>query len=239
MITSLIALATATVALLSDRSSRDQDLQQWGQRSKVRDEDGRLLLVHHGSGTDIQEFSYEFTGVGHDQHGSGFYFTTDLEEAASYTVTRKESDMEKPGGEDQPTVVHAYLDIKNPLDSEHVKPINMADVRAFMRMAPSDDWLVNWGDVDWEGRATVMTKAARAYTSYPEDDQPLVRALFSIANDIYGDDVEAFNRAVEKIFGYDGVVVRFPESRHSHYIAFFPQQIRLVEKTRGPLLETS
>ena len=82
--------------------------------SQVVDGQGRPLIVYHGTGTSIEEFLPEFTGQGNDQYGSGFYFTTDRETAEGYT-TRTLNDQGKPGGMDNPNVIPAYLNIRNPL----------------------------------------------------------------------------------------------------------------------------
>ena len=42
------------------------------------------ILAYHGSPVNIDEFRYEFTNKGNDQLGSGFYFTTDKNEALGY-----------------------------------------------------------------------------------------------------------------------------------------------------------
>jgi len=223
-------LTILTAAIVVDELGPHEPLshEEWGRFSRVRGPDGRLLVVHHGSGADIEDFSYDFTDIGSDQHGSGFYFTTDLDEARGYTVNRKEADLIKLGGEGCPTILHTHLDIRDPLDSEAVGDISLEQVLEFIRQAPSDNWLVDWGDVKWEGRDSVITRAAGAYAV---EDSNLVRALFSIANDMYSGQVEAFNRAVLGILGHDGVVHRL-RGGGAHYIAFFPEQIRVVGRTR-------
>ena len=191
------------------------------------------IVAYHGSGTDIQEFSYEFTGAGNDQYGSGFYFTTDEQEAVGYTCQRIQSDKPKPGGEDKPTVLEVRLDIRNPLDAEAVGTIPKNKVRKLIMMSPVlDESLIDWGDVDFEGREKVLSKAVDAY-AYQATRNIIVKALFPIANDFYRGHIKAFNEAVTKVLGYDGVVKKYdnPDGcfpMRTHYIVFRPDQIKIV-----------
>ena len=52
--------------------------QQMG--SKIVDDEGKPLVVYHGSTHDFEEFDYERTNIENDM-GKGFYFTTDLDDA--------------------------------------------------------------------------------------------------------------------------------------------------------------
>lgn len=92
---------------------------EYFKRSKVRNSDGNLLEVYHGTGTKIESFDPSFTGQGADQYGSGFYFTTDFRTALSYTTAKQTGDdgqlLPKLGGEDEPTVIRAYVDLENPI----------------------------------------------------------------------------------------------------------------------------
>jgi hypothetical protein len=188
---------------------------------------GKLLRVFHGSGAFIRQFMYEFTGQGVDQLGSGFYFTTDRDEAVSYTTRRGQQDLPKLGGEDVPTVVEAYLDIRNPLDASATGSINSKQVQKFIELAPEEsrrEGLENWG-IDGD------KPSAKVLNAYAFTDANIVRELFKIGNDFYGRNTEAFNRAIKQVIGYDGVVQDFRVDgvRKLHYVAFFPEQIKSAD----------
>lgn len=51
--------------------------------SKVRDEQGRLIVLYHGSKTDVNEFSKEFIS-GWNMFGKGYYFTSSKRRAQGY-----------------------------------------------------------------------------------------------------------------------------------------------------------
>ena len=93
------------------------NFKKWFGDSVVVDKEGNPLKVYHGTGTTITEFDPAFTGKGNDQLGSGFYFTSDPDEAKTYTTQRTSNrpNAEKIGGEDNPNVIDVYLSIKNPI----------------------------------------------------------------------------------------------------------------------------
>lgn len=203
------------------------EFKAWFGDSKVVDEDGKPLVVYHGSGVSIDAFSFAFTGKGNDALGSGFYFTTERSEADSYSQGSVIG-SERIGGSNQPTIHDVYLSIKNPIDAEGTGTVTAAQVRKMMKYAPNlDDGLSNWGDPSFEPRERLMRQAADAYAF---DDENIVKGLFSLANDFFGNEpegVEAFNRAVRDVLGYDGVASNVRDGV-KHFVAFFPEQIKSV-----------
>lgn len=76
---------------------------RWFSDSKVVDEQGRPLVVYHGTGSEFSIFSEALAddaGVA----GKGFYFTSSSDEASSYAERC-----------DNPNVIAAYVSISNPL----------------------------------------------------------------------------------------------------------------------------
>ncbi len=202
-----------------EQESRTPQFKKWFKKSSVIDQSGKPIVVYHGSGTKIDEFKYEHTGQGNDHLGSGFYFTTKEDEAHGYKTSRRASaqDVPKPGGEDNPNVIKAYLSIQNPLDAEAVGEISAEQARRLISMAPSAS--KRSGLENWAGSS--QDKINEAYSS---EGQEILRGLFPIANDFYGNDTKAFNKAVKKVLGYDGVVKHW--DGFDHYVAFFPEQIK-------------
>lgn len=200
------------------------EFKAWFGDSKVVDEKGQPLVAYHGSGTNIEEFKYEFTNQGADQLGSGFYFTTDKAEADSYQNRLKPGESEKFGGQNQPTTHEVYLSLKNPLDASKVQKLTTAQVKNILKAAPNlDDALSNWGDVGYEGKAAVIKTAAETYAGM---EQELLKTLNAISNDVFGNNIQAFNSAVRKTLGYDGVVSDIGNKKH--YVAWFPEQIKSI-----------
>ena len=132
--------------------------------SQVVDDQGRPWIVYHGTGTSIEEFLPEFTGQGNDQYGSGFYFTTDRETAEGYT-TRTLNDQSKPGGMDNPNVIPAYLNIRNPLvvearDTPNLYQIEVPASQAAKIIGKMPD-IMDPETPSWETSLTTTGRAAQ------------------------------------------------------------------------------
>ncbi len=76
--------------------------------SKVRDAEGRLETVYHGTPNTFTEFNYNNIGSNGTAMGKGFYFVNNKDFASGYTT-------------ENGNIVEAYIDIKKPL-SETKKP---------------------------------------------------------------------------------------------------------------------
>lgn len=87
--------------------------------SKVRDADGKLKLVYHGSAAIFTEFSADFMSQNGSSEGQGFYFTDYKPMAQGY---------EKNGGQ----LLEGYLDIKKPLSDSEVT-LTAAEVKRLIR----------------------------------------------------------------------------------------------------------
>ncbi len=187
------------------------------------------IIAYHGSGNPIHEFDYQFTGLGNDQIGSGFYFTTDLCEAIGYTSGTLNG-LPKPGGADNPTVHEVKLTLINPMPYDLKQDLTTEQARQLILASPDlDDALWNWGDLGREKRETIITKAAKGYVPKPGDDPiDLLRLLHPIANDFFDGHTEAFNRAIQATFGFDSIICTF-EGGKTHYVAFYPEQIEVIE----------
>ena len=203
--------------------------------SQVVDDQGRPMIVYHGTGTNIEEFLPEFTGQGNDQYGSGFYFTTDRETAEGYT-TRTLNDQSKPGGTDNPNVIPAYLNIRNPLVVEARDTPNLYQIEVPASQAakiigklpdimdPENSILGDFFDDYWESgpKRSMINRLAREYDW----------TLGTLATDIFRDHPTEYRQAVRDVLGYDGVQVNFP-SGEKHFIAWFPNQIKHATENSG------
>jgi hypothetical protein len=195
-----------------------------------------VITGYHGSGVSIESFRYEFTGIGNDRNGSGFYFTTDQDEARGYCWARLNNEA-KPGGEHAPTVHCARLLLSNPLPSTLKRNLTRREVQELVEAAPDlEQSMTDWGDVEFEGRQAVMSKIIGTYApsnSGEEEPELLIKWLFMIANDFYDGETEAFNRAVHRILGFDSVVESIPQTGHAHYVVFFAEQIEIFDRIPG------
>ncbi len=197
--------------------------------TKVADSKGNPLMVYHGSGTSIDRFKYELTGLGNDQLGSGFYFTTDSNEAKGYTTShsgRTTEDEEKPGGQDNPTLHGVYLNIRNPLDEGKIGNLTPKQALQIIELSPDlENALSNFGDVSYEGENVILQKAAKAYAGTRVN---ILKQLFMLSNDFFRGQTKAFNKAVQAVLGYDGVYENYGQK--THWVAWFPEQIQVVSR---------
>lgn len=201
------------------------EFKEWFGKSKVVDENGKPLVVYHGSGTEINEFSHEFTGQGNDQLGSGFYFTTEESEAIGYQKATG-GHANKLGGTDKPTVHVVYLSIQKPLTEKTPNKATRLQIQKFLTSAPEfEDHLWNYGDWQSEGKAKVTKEAVDAFVNSGYDN--LIELINVVGNDFYrGKEKELLENA-HKIFGYDGVETSFEGKKH--FVAWFPNQIKSVD----------
>lgn len=171
----------------------------------------KKVIAYHGSNSQIKDFKYEFTNKGNDQLGSGFYFTSDINDAKRYGK-----------------IIHKVeLTFKNLLDANKRGSISPLTVRQLILNSPDvEDSLTNWDDVDRYGVERVLNKAV---PNYVVKNDNILRGTFNIANDFYGDDIELFNKNIFKFMKYDGVIKRH-EDGTIHYMAFFPSQIKILEE---------
>ena len=103
---------TDTKYSLTDNQGRElsKEQQEYFKDSKVRDENGNLLTVYHGTRSDFNIFDIKRAGQNYEGNwsalGKGFYFTHNNETAKDYSTTAIEGN--------NANVKEVYLDIKNP-----------------------------------------------------------------------------------------------------------------------------
>ena len=68
----------------SDGKALSAAQQDYFQDTVVRDKNGRLLTVYHGSPNVFTEFSHRFMNTNGNAHGRGFYFTDDAKYADGF-----------------------------------------------------------------------------------------------------------------------------------------------------------
>lgn len=193
--------------------------------SALLDDQGEPLVLFHGSGADFEDFDFAYTNQGADQLGSGFYFTTDRAEAMRYCSRAREG-VQKLGGESSPTVHEVFLNVRHPLPSERAGGLTKAEAEALLKGSPDLlNVLMDFGDVEHEGQSAVFNRAVKGFLGW--EKAPLLRLLFQVANDFYPETehIEAFNRQVRKVLGWDAVVADFPDPVTRHVVAWFPDQI--------------
>lgn len=188
----------------TDSAGRELTVQQqeYFKDSKVRDEDGRLKVMYHGTNADKPFTVFDTYGGKFELFGRGSYFTDDPEVAHSYTAKGKGK---------APRTYEVYLDIKNPLDMD----------AAFDRSA----WTDQPTDIrDAIAGATTNEDVFRALKQYCEDEG-MIRWE---AEDFISDTVRSAGfDGITHVGG--GRYGSKDGQKHRVFIAFDPEQIKRVD----------
>jgi hypothetical protein len=183
-------------------------------------------FFYHGGPCRIDRFSYEFTGKGDDRFGSGFYFITNRLEANRYCY-RADSERRFKVEGDQPTLHKVKISMKNPMLDTTIRGLTELEVGAIIMRSPIFiERLADYGEIEFEGLDTVIGYATSAMAN--DDKEPLINTLNVLSSDFFGEHIEAFNTAVKKVLGYDGLLAK-AAGKDWFAIAWFPEQIEIVE----------
>ena len=204
--------------LKSSRDSAGNTLTEAQQRyfadSQVRDEDGNLKVVYHGSPAIFTEFSADFMSSHGSSEGQGFYFTDYKPMAEGY---------QKSGGQ----LLEGYLNIQKPLSDSEVT-LKRAEVRKLLQaLDPTGDDLVlnydsgggmGYPSRSWYNRA--LNDTLNAVMGNESDSE----ILGELANAM--GDSGAVLEKVRSVLGYDGYIVSGKYDNANVYVAFDSSQFK-------------
>lgn len=190
--------------------------QEYFKDSKVRDENGNLLPVYHGSPNEFFVFDRKRMGKGNDQFGAGFYFATSEEASRSY-------------GDN---VHKTYLNITKPIvinrtaDGGDLFDVKITQKQAYEILKrhpliydPESSPLGDMFEEYWEVGAKdyMIREAAKNFNSIGLLDSDYL-AYRNYPNELH--------EAIRDVLGYDGVEVRFDNTGDRFYVAWFENQIK-------------
>ncbi len=197
---------------------------KWFGDSKVVDEDGKPLVVYHGTRGAFTVFDYSKIGEQGRAEGAGFYFTNSEDVANAYG---------KP--------MEVYLAISKPLAYD-AKPFSQAVVSKLVKRISEieaeangdgidNGFLSNFGDINYDGLDAVVRAAAKLISA----DATALDQLSGIVGS--GVSPAYVNQATKEITGYDGVVANgfsnSGDADNTIYVAFFPEQIKSATDNNG------
>lgn len=199
---------------------------------------GELIPIYHGSQTEFNSFNPEMLGKGNDTWGNGFYFTDQKSIAEGYA---NDSNSETAN------VKEFYVNLTNPMYVDGKEKSSLMDIHftsqqianilkqhptAYLQPDNEDDmnFLGDYSSSYWD---------KDHYTKEEFDTMidNVAKEHFSDANWValevmYGKEHgSAFLHAIHKETGHDGVIVDFGENESKHYIAWFPEQMKLTNNT--------
>jgi len=162
------------------------------------------MLVYHGTNKEFERFDNGFMDSNElsQELGSGFYFTKKEDIARQYGDVILKCEIS-----DGPYILR--------YESEEV---GEDLVERMIKLSPNvNDALSDFGEVGYEGYATVFSRAVEAYVGYRLDQ--FVNAL---SCDFYKNEPVLFNKNFKELTGYVGVVDCF------NYLVFLAEDIRIV-----------
>lgn len=191
--------------------------------SKVRDKNGNLLVVYHGSSNRFFTFDRDRVGKGNDQYGAGYYFTTIRDHARNYGRN----------------LYKTYLNITNPIIIEvtdnggDLFDVDITEQQAYEILkrhpliydsenSPLGDLFEEYWEVG--AKDYLIRQAAENLTSIGLLDSDYI-AFRNYPNELH--------EAIREVLGYDGVEIRFNTSGvmngEKYFVAWFENQIKLTD----------
>lgn len=150
------------------------------------------VRVYHGSAARFDEFSYSTIGTTATSEGQGFYFTDSPVIARDYARANPDED--------------GYLYEADFKGKKSLSPTRMnigpKEMEGLLNSLDDDDeYLSNWGDVEYEGRSTVVRRAVEGSLGGEND----VDNVGSLVNS--GADAKRIYRHLYERYGYDHLEV--------------------------------
>lgn len=205
-----------------NKLSQNSKFKQWFSGSKVVDDNGNPLVVYHGTNKIFDDFSSKYFGSGNDQYGIGFYFTPNPSFASGFGE-----------GEMGANVRPVFLNIKNPIESDKSYNFSRNKIIQLVKLSSIlDDVLTDFGEVEYEGYQNVLNSALE--TVITDNNTYKLEDLNVLANTFYRDNDAEFVKNLNKVFGFDGVLVKSDGENiwinDDIWVAWFSEQILPIYK---------
>lgn len=212
----------------SDGNALSVDQAEFFRDSKVRDADGNLLKVRHGTDAEFDIFDFAKTGKNGRAEGYGFYFSDDPEITSKYGSKQKE----------------VYLDIKKPLYNRR-KTVTKAEMIRLTNalidfdlekyaddgLTWQDSFLSNYVMTYDMSRAAAVREFVNAIWDNNDNDQELVLEVAMADGRTYGQDtMKEFYDVLTDSIGYDGIIAEWDhqDGTSNVYVTFRPGQSKYV-----------
>jgi hypothetical protein len=177
---------------------------RWFSNSKVVDEDGKPLVVYHGTTGDFEAFARVDGG---NAYGPGYYFTASPAEASGYADGTGGGRI-RPAGSAAPNVMPVYLSVRNvyALDNRVLPQSELAKLEAASNKLNPGSWKNG--------------ELAKAFDrAYPPTAQSVMQYIAQNAGGKYS--------KIAQVAGYDGLRGAYG------FVAFKPEQIKSATGNQG------
>ena len=227
----------------SEGNNLSTEQQEFFKDSVVRDADGKLMVMYHGTANGGAFTVFDGDKLGNrtltSQIGQGFYFTNVKKEAESYM---KNVDIYgRVSNGTNPNLHQVYLNITNPFDVNADK-LNIAKVKSVYMDGTSDHFFDSYishylnnktvnGRVFTKAEVQDMSKADRVSLYVDYLAQIGTKELLSNMVQAYKFNAQSqLLASMKNRLGYDGIVEEFKPGQYQ-YVAFSSEQIKNVDNT--------
>ncbi len=204
----------------SDDNALTESQQKYFENSKVRDNDGRLLVMYHGTGADFTEFDRKYIGSHGSFEGYGFNFTPDKSRASGYSNGR---------------ILEGYLNVTNPLSDSEITMTTREFADLIAEADPTgDDIIANYArnTRDYGTPAFVKREAMTTAKLIMESAQSDVDLYSEISAAGGGDNlIDLFKR-----MGYDGLIHHNDDGTIKTVITFDSNQFKNADNQNPTFL---
>lgn len=204
----------------SDGNSLSLEQAEYFKDSKVRDENGNLLVVYHGSEAVFNEFKHRYINTHGSQEGRGFYFTDSVNMARGY---------ERGGGQ----LLKGYVNISKPLSDTELTLTRKEVASLIKAIDPTgDDLIANYdtgGGMGYPSRAwynRAFNDTLDAVMNYCDTDSEVLAELRNA-----GADEEKLLKTVRRTLGYDGYITSEKYENAQIFVAFESNQFKNADNT--------
>ena len=220
---------------LSERDSDGNILtnaqQEYFKHSKIRDAEGNLLVVRHGTDAEFNIFDFSKSGKNGKAEGYGFYFSDDKKITSKYGGIQKE----------------LYLNITKPLynnkrtitKTELVKLTNALidfDIETYKseELTWQDSFISNYVMTYDMSRQSAVREFVNQIWDYNTNDQDIVFEIAQSDGRMYNNSLmrDFYNVLTESI-GYDGIIAEWNhgDGNSNVYVAFESNQSKNTTNT--------
>ena len=204
--------------------------QEYFKDSKIRDTDGTLLVVRHGTDTDFNIFDFSKAGKNGKAEGYGFYFSDEPEITKRYGTIQKELylNITKPLYNNKRTITKAELKkLTNALidfDIEKYKSDGLTW---------QDSFLSNYVDTYEfkKSRQYAVQEFVNQIWDYNTTDQDLVFEIAQADGRMYDSSaMKEFYNVLTDSIGYDGIIAEWshPDGASKVYVTFSSEQSKYI-----------
>lgn len=196
--------------------------------SKVRDENGNLLVVYHGSPSKFTVFQHSKIGQHGNAHGRGFYFTEKESLASGFykdggQLLKGYLNLSKPMSEDKLTIKKADLVklIKAICEQEAANLVLDGGYES-VREALRDTFISNYVNTYEMSISDAYNKVANSVYYSSDNDVDIIAELYNA-----GSRGLVLNKAYE-VLGFDGAIYTHPDGTHE-FVAFVSNQFKNID----------